>query len=408
MIEIKIPKLGLTMESAVVSEWRFKSGDRVKKDDVVLTIETDKVSFELPSPADGLIHPVTPKGEVCEVEQTIGYLAESPQEYETIIQEHPVSAAGCKEVGDQTVKKMASKEDEKGVPAIVVSERGRVKVSPLARSMALSHGLDLALTRGTGPGGRIVRADILEVLEKGSAQKTQEMEGGESILKEVEESIPVSGVRRVIFDNMYQSMSQSAQLTLHTEVSAEAIIHLRETLGDNETGVSYNAIFMKIAAASLRRHPGMNASVEKDTIKVWKQVHIGIAMEIGGALVVPVVRNPDLKTIRQIDQEIRELIQKARHKSFSPDDLVNGTFTITNLGFEDVDFFTPIIRPPESAILGIGRIAKRPVVRDEEIVPENRISLSLTFDHRIIDGAPAARFLKNIKDSIENPLMLIS
>jgi pyruvate dehydrogenase E2 component (dihydrolipoyllysine-residue acetyltransferase) len=406
MIAIKIPKLGLTMERAVVTGWRFKSGDRVRKDDVLLIIETEKVSFELPSPTDGLIHPVTPKGEICEVEQTIGYLAESPEEYEKIIQDHPAAAAGRQDRTGRTVKETASKSD-RGIPAPAVSERGRVKSSPLARSMAHTHGLDLALIRGTGPGGRVVRADILEVLETGSTQRPSEMERGESILKELEVSIPVSGVRRVIFDNMYHSLSQSAQLTLHTDAGAEAMIHLRETLGDNETSVSYNAILMKITAVSLRRHPGINVSVENDTIKVWKQVHIGIAMETGGALVVPVIRNPDLKPIRQIDQEIRDLIKKARQKRLSPDDLANGTFTISNLGFEDVDFFTPIIRPPESAILGVGRIVRRPVVMDEAIVPENRISLSLTFDHRIIDGAPAARFLKNIKDRIENPLMLI-
>jgi pyruvate dehydrogenase E2 component (dihydrolipoamide acetyltransferase) len=408
MIAIKIPKLGLTMERAIVAEWRFKSGDRVKEEDVLLIIETDKVSFELPSPADGLIHPVTSKGEVCEVGQTVGYLAETPEEYERIILDHPAVATGNQDGTGLTVKRAVSKEDEKGTPAPAVSERKRIKASPLARSMALIHALDLALISGTGPGGRIVRADILEVMEKGTTRRSVEMPAGESILKEAGKSIPVSGVRRVIFDNMHQSLSQSAQLTLHTDAGAEAIIHLRETLGDNGKRVSYNAILMKIVATSLRRHPGINTSVENDTIKVWKQVHIGVAMETGGALVVPVVRNPDLKPIRQIDREIKELILKAQDTTLSPDDLANGTFTISNLGFADVDFFTPIIRPPESAILGVGRIVKRPVVRDEAIVPENRIGLSLTFDHRIIDGAPAARFLKDIKDSIENPLMLIS
>jgi pyruvate/2-oxoglutarate dehydrogenase complex dihydrolipoamide acyltransferase (E2) component len=165
---------------------------------------------------------------------------------------------------------------------------------------------------------------------------------------------------------------------------------------------------VKTAAMALRLHPKINASVGNDTIQVWKQIHIGLAMEANEALIVPVVRTPDLKTIREIDHEIADLIKKLRENRLSTDDLLNGTFTITNLGFADVDFFTPIIRPPESAILGAGRIVKKPVVKNDTVVPEARLALSLTFDHRIIDGAPAARFLKTIKDMIEDPLLLIS
>jgi pyruvate/2-oxoglutarate dehydrogenase complex dihydrolipoamide acyltransferase (E2) component len=159
---------------------------------------------------------------------------------------------------------------------------------------------------------------------------------------------------------------------------------------------------------ALRLHPKINASVEGDNIRVWRQVHIGVAMEANDALIVPVVRNPDIKTIREIDHEILELIQKARENKLSPDDLANGTFTISNLGFADIDFFTPIIRPPESAILGVGRITKKPSVRNDHVIPEARIGLSLTFDHRIIDGAPGARFLKTIKEMVEEPLLMIS
>ena len=148
--------------------------------------------------------------------------------------------------------------------------------------------------------------------------------------------------------------------------------------------------------------------MEGDTIRVWRQIHIGLAMEANKALIVPVVRNPDMKTIREIDREITELVLKTRENKLSPDDLVNGTFTISNLGFADIDYFTPIIRPPESAILGVGRIVKKPGIKDDHVIPEARIGLSLTFDHRIIDGAPAARFLNTIKDMIEDPLVMIS
>jgi pyruvate/2-oxoglutarate dehydrogenase complex dihydrolipoamide acyltransferase (E2) component len=256
-----------------------------------------------------------------------------------------------------------------------------------------------------------VRTDILRALEekaKVAAKRIEELvEPGSGSRKDIRESIPIRGVRKIIFENMFQSLSQSAQLTLHTEASAEALVALRDRLTIDGQKVSFNSILVKTAAMALRLHPKVNASVQNDTIHVWKQIHIGLAMEANQALIVPVVRTPDHKTIRDIDREISELIKKLRENRLSPDDLLNGTFTITNLGFADVDFFTPIIRAPESAILGVGRILKKPVVRNDTLLSEARMALSLTFDHRIIDGAPAARFLKTIKDMIEDPVLMI-
>lgn len=406
MIEITVPKLGLTMEKADLIKWEVNKGDQVKEGDVLFVIETDKVTFEVPSPGDGFILPIVAAGSTCKVEETVAYLAADQAEYEALLKEHP--AAG-REGGDREEKRdeSAVSSPTTDIPATGPGEgKVRIKASPLARAMAGKHNLSLASIQGTGPGGRIVKADILKALEKPESEKPGKMEGA-GIIKEPAEIIPIAGVRKIIFENMYRSLSQSAQLTLHTEADAEPLISLRESLGKSGEGVSYNAILMKIVAGALRIHPGINASVEGDAIKVWRQVHMGVAMEAGGALVVPVVRNPDLKTIRQIDSDIRELIAKARENSLSPDDLVNGTFTISNLGFADVDFFTPILRPPESGILGIGRIVEKPIVKDRQVVPGTRLGLSFTFDHRIIDGAPGARFLKTIKDTIENPLLLI-
>jgi pyruvate/2-oxoglutarate dehydrogenase complex dihydrolipoamide acyltransferase (E2) component len=277
--------------------------------------------------------------------------------------------------------------------------------------MAAEHNLDLSSINGTGPGGRIVRADILRALEekaKVTAKRIEELaEPRPGSRKDIRESIPIRGVRKIIFDNMFQSLSQSAQLTLHTEASAEALVSLRDRLTIDGQKVSFNAILVKTAAMALLLHPKINASVGNDTIQVWKQIHIGLAMEANDALIVPVVRTPDRKTIRDIDRDIAGLIMKLRGNRLSPDDLINGTFTITNLGFADIDFFTPIIRPPESAILGVGRIMKKPIVKKDTLISESRVSLSLTFDHRIVDGAPAARFLKTIKDMIEDPVLMI-
>jgi pyruvate dehydrogenase E2 component (dihydrolipoyllysine-residue acetyltransferase) len=407
MIEIMIPKLGLTMEKAELTKWTVSSGDQVREGEVLFVIETDKVTFEVPSPGDGFIHPIVPEGSTCMVEETVAYLAADRAEYEAVLKGHP--GAGMRDSVRE--KEPAVSDVSRGAVAASGSFSGdrtdRIKASPLARAMAREHRLSLASIPGTGPGGRIVKADILNALERVGRERPGETGAAETILKERAETIPIRGVRKVIFDNMYQSLSRSAQLTLHAEADAEGLISLRKTLVDSGTDVSFNAILMKVAAGALRSHPHMNASVDGDAVTIWKQVHVGIAMEASGVLVVPVVRNPDLKSIRQIDRDIKVLIAKAKGNSLSPDDLVNGTFTLSNLGFAEVDFFTPIIRPPESAVLGAGRIVRKPVVRDDGVVPGSRIGLSLTFDHRIIDGAPAARFLKTVKDTIENPLLLI-
>ena len=410
MIEITIPKLGLTMESAKLVRWEFSSGDEVREGDILLVIETDKVSFEVTSPANGIIHPVAEAGSTCEVEEIVGFLAEDPREYEEIIKEHPPAAMET----PRKVEAVESGEPSRaGTAPSSAGPEGRIKSSPLARSMAAKHGLDLTTISGSGPGGRIVKADIILALEQGTAAPETGVArppdtAEDGVAKEPLESIPIQGVRKVIFDNMYQSLTQSAQLTLHTDASAEAIISLRERIGNDGKKISYNAILMKITAAALRLHPDINVSVDEDTVHVWRQIHIGLAMEANDALIVPVVRNPDLKTISGIDRDITELIHKTRENKVTLDDLANGTFTISNLGFADIDYFTPIIRPPESAILGVGRIVRRPVIKDETVIPQNRIGLSLTFDHRIIDGAPGARFLKTVREMIEDPLLIIS
>jgi pyruvate/2-oxoglutarate dehydrogenase complex dihydrolipoamide acyltransferase (E2) component len=406
MIEITIPKLGLTMESAKVVRWEFQSGEEVKEGDNILVIETDKVTFEVPSPATGILHPIATPGTTCAVEETVGFIAANREEYETLLQKHPSSSADEAE--------WAEAEEARAEPAPPAASPapagGRVKASPLARSMAGAHNLNLAAMRGSGPGGRIVRADILRALEE--TPRPKEARGEEKAAypdqgKDTLESIPITGVRRVIFENMHQSLTQSAQLTLHTEASAEALSALRNRLTRDGQKVSFNAILIKIAAMALRRHPKMNASVEGDTIQVWRQVHIGLAMEANDALIVPVVRSPDRKTIREIDEEVSALVSKTRENRLSLDDLANGTFTITNLGFADIDFFTPIIRPPESAILGVGRLVRKPVIHQDQVVPQVRMGLSLTFDHRIIDGAPAARFLKTVREMVEEPVLMI-
>ena len=400
-IEIQVPKLGLTMEEATLVCWKAAAGEMVKKERIVLVLETDKVTFEMPSPGDGLLHPVAVAGSRIEVSQVVGYLAADPAELEKLAVQHPAAEMAAPQPAAAVVPAAAAAER----PAVA----GRLKASPVARVMAQAHGIDLRLVAGSGPGGRIVRTDMLRAIEKGIiSTKTAPAPptAAEEVLSAVQE-IPIAGVRKVIFKNMHLSLTTQAQLTLHTEASAKALMRLRSRLNTAGATVSYNAILVKVIAQALKQHPLVNATVTGETIKVWRQVHVGVAMDLGKGLLVPKVRNADLKSIREISSDIDRLVEAARAGSLTLDDLTLGTFTLTNLGAWDIDGFTPIVNHPESAILGVGRIVEKPVARNRQVVVEPRLALSLTIDHRIIDGSPGAAFLKTIKDMIEEPSLML-
>jgi pyruvate dehydrogenase E2 component (dihydrolipoamide acetyltransferase) len=405
-IEITVPKLGLTMEEATLVSWKAAAGDMVIKEQIVLVLETDKVTFEMPSPGDGLLHPVAAPGSRIEVSQVVGYLAADKAELAKLAAQHPAAETGAPAAAAAAASRPVA--GAAGQTAAPAAAGGRVKASPVARVMAQAHGIDLGLIAGTGPGGRVVRADVLKAIEKGvpaKAASAPAAAAGE--LLSVVQEIPIAGVRKVIFRNMHLSLATQAQLTLHTEASAAAMMRLRSRLNAAGAKVSYNAVLVKVIAQALKQHPLVNASVEGEVIKVWRQVHVGVAMDLGRGLIVPKVRNAEGKSIREISADIDRLVEAAKAGSLALDDLTLGTFTLTNLGAWDIDDFTPIVNHPESAILGAGRIVEKPVARDGQVVIEPRMALSLSFDHRIIDGAPGAAFLKTIKDMIEEPALML-
>jgi pyruvate/2-oxoglutarate dehydrogenase complex dihydrolipoamide acyltransferase (E2) component len=398
-LEIAVPKLGLTMEEATLVAWKFSAGERVAKEQIVLVLETDKVTFEMPAPGEGLLHPVAAAGSRIEVSQVVGYLAADEAELSQLAARCPAAGTGPEAVAAPAAAPAAVAAEK---PAAASSPGGRVKASPVARAMARAYGVDLGLVAGSGPGGRVVRADLLAAIEKGAPAAA----GGE--LLSVAREIPIAGVRKVIFRNMHLSLATQAQLTLHTEASAEALIRLRERM--NAAGgpkVPYNAILVKVIAQALKQHPLVNAGVEGEVIKVWRQVHVGVAMDVGRGLIVPKVRDAGSKSIREISADIDRLVEGAKAGSLALDDLALGTFTLTNLGVWDIDDFTPIVNHPESAILGVGRIVEKPVARNGQVIVAPCLALSLSFDHRIIDGAPGAAFLKTIKDLVEEPVLML-
>jgi len=397
MIEIRIPKLGLTMENAIVAGWHAADGAPVVSDDLLLTIETDKLTFDVPAPTDGILVHMAAKGAVCAVEEVVGYLAQSRAEYDRLRQppssrQTPAPAAAQAAV---TLRNTAGRKS--GV--------GRIKASPLARAMAAQRGLDLAGIAGTGPDGRIVRADILRSDEPSAAPAdAQARQDHNPVLRR----IPITGARRRIFENMRRSLADTAQFSLHTEADASGVLRLRRQLKDRGLQISYNAMLIKIAAAALQKHRQINVSVgDGNQILVWERINIGLAMHIDDTLVVPVFRSPGALSLRQLNTQINACMRRIKRKCLTPDELSGGTFTITNLGFADVDHFTPILRPPESAVLGIGRIVEKAVVCQGQVVARPQLGLSLTVDHRIIDGAPAARFLHTIKQMVENPAPVV-
>ena len=405
-IEISVPKLGLTMEEATLVGWKAAAGEMVKKEQIVLVLETDKVTFEMPSPGDGLLHPVASPGSRIEVSQVVGYLAADKAELAKLAARHPAAETGGPAAATAAATQPAAA--AAGPPAAPAAGGGRVKASPVARVMAQAHGIDLSLIAGTGPGGRVVRADILKAIEKKvSAKAAPEAGAAAGELLSTAQEIPIAGVRKVIFKNMHLSLATQAQLTLHTEASAEAMMRLRNRLNAAGAKVSYNAVLVKVIAQALKQHPLVNAGVEGEVIKVWRQVHVGVAMDLGRGLIVPKVRNAESKSIREISADIDRLVEAAKAGNLALDDLTLGTFTLTNLGAWDIDDFTPIVNHPESAILGAGRIVEKPVARDGQVVIESRVALSLSFDHRIIDGAPGAAFLKTIKDLVEEPALML-
>jgi pyruvate dehydrogenase E2 component (dihydrolipoamide acetyltransferase) len=449
--KIIMPQGGQHVEEGRLVKWLKAEGDPVKKGEPVCEVETEKVVLEVESPADGvLLKIVVPAGEKVAVFATIGIVGAAgeqvdlsklgPEEKEdkgVDIAEIRKRLAAKTAGGDTAVKasgrakKLAA---EKGIDLTAVQGTGpggriveedvlraaeelakapeevmvgKVKISPVAKKIAEDKGLDVSSLQGTGPMGRIMKEDVLRAAEE-KGKKPAAAAGG---LKQVKETIPIRGVRQVIFDRMHQSLQQSAQLTLTMEVNAAELGRFRkilvDSLKDKNIKISYNAILVKVIARALEAHPKMNASVIKDEIWLWESVNVGVAVDAEQGLIVPVVRDANKKDLLAIQKDIDDKVERSKNKKLVPDDLQGGTFTLTGLGFLDIEAFTPILNPPEVGILGVGKIIEKPVVENGQITVGQRMMLSLTFDHRIIDGADGARFLKTIKSYIETPYLMV-
>jgi pyruvate dehydrogenase E2 component (dihydrolipoamide acetyltransferase) len=453
--EVILPVLGETMDKGRIIKWFAQEGQSVEKGEPLYQIETDKAVLDVEAPASGLLRRVLYETD-----------AEVP-----VLSVVAVIAGPDEDLGKYSATQGASSGVTTVVAAEEVAAHNaeaprhgpkHLFASPRARKIAAEQGVELGLVQGSGPGGRIVERDVLDFARSQVVQKSGPAEfpattptarkaaatvglglgglhgtgpGGRITRADVEaatavrpvrtaavtsqapaipgERLPLTGVRRIIAERMSASSRATARVTLTTEVDASRFVQIRSLLKQQlepQLGfaISYTDILVAVAARALSEHRHVNVRLTDEGIEMLSSINIGVAVDAERGLLVPVVRDADKKGIASLAVGLRELVSRARDGKSMPDDLSGGTFTLTNLGMYDIDAFTPIINLPECAILGVGRIRERPVVCDGEVCVRPMMVLSLSFDHRLVDGAPAARFLQRIKELIEQPFLLLA
>jgi len=371
-----MPRLSLTMKEGTVVQWFKKEGDTVQKGEPLVEVLSEKVTYDVEAPASGVLRKIlASEGVNVSTDEAVGFIAASD---EVITEAEPPTS-----ISPQTVEEAAVASIE--TPAERVEER--VVASPAAKRLAREYGVDLAKVRGSGPEGRIVEKDVKHFI------------GEASIAPRVREIIPLAGIRKTTAERLSFSARNAPHSHIIMEADMTSAAKLHETMQ-----FSYTDILVKAAAKALREHSIVNATLEDGKIKIFEDINVGIAVDIGKGLVVPVVRNADKKSLSEVSSVVKELVEKAREGKLTREDMTGGTFTITNLGMYGVDLFIPIINPPETAILAVGKVTEKPVVVNGQIAIEPIMMLTLAYDHRIVDGAPAARFLQRVKLILESIL----
>ena len=441
-VNVTMPKMGMTMKVGKVSKWYKHEGDSVEKGENLFEVETEKITNKIESPGTGILFQVVvPEGSTVPVGTILAVIAQAGEQPERIEGIH----AG--EVVE--VKAEAGKPPSAEAKTSVVEEK-RILATPSARRVAKELDIDLALVTGTGPDGKIKEGDVLKFHEEGPpapkitplAAEMVKQEGldistitgtgenGKITRQDVERAlaavkvapqeepcpvkvIPFEGIRRVIADNMHASLQNAAQLTAFTEVDVTEMVRFRDLMRaeykkDESVKISYNDIIVMATARVLMSHRIMNSTLVGEEILVHDTVHLGIAVALSEGLIVPKLRNAEKKNLLQIAREVRQLAQKAREGALSVEDVTNGTFTISNVSMLDMDGFTPVLNPPETGILGVGRVIEKPAVFNGEITIRHMMTLSLTFDHRVVDGAPAMTFLKDLARRLAQPTLIMA
>ncbi len=401
--------LSPTMEEGRLVEWKKQAGDSVAVGDVLAEVETDKAVMELVARVGGvLLRHTVEAGSTVPVSAEVAVIGDPAEGGPADGRTGGPSAPP--KVGDDRQAPPPPPPPPRSAPPSAPDER--VKASPLARRIAADRGIDLAAVQGTGPEGRVIARDLERAPSRPpvrpSAPPSERPAEGFT-------DLPLTQIRKTIAKRLAQSIGPIPTFYLTSEVDMERIAEQREALlGDGEKSgraeeprPSFNDIIIKAAAMALRHHPFVNAWWQEDRIRQWHDVHVSMAVAIEEGLITPLIRHADRKSLREIAVESRELARRARERKLAPEEYTGGTFSISNLGMLDIDEFTAVINPPEVAILAVGRIAAKPVECDGQITLRRRLRLTLSCDHRVVDGATGATFLKTLKGMLENPLALV-
>lgn len=425
---IRMPKMSDTMEEGVIAGWLKKVGDEVKSGDILAEVETDKATMELESYDDGfLLHVGVKDGESVPVDGVIAIIGEKSENIDDILKEvsneqnnngavDPKDEEEIVDEDESVEENLEVKEEEEvkntedkieDINIDFSNESDRIKASPLAKKLASEKGVDISMVKGSGDGGRIIKEDI-ENFKHSENIPIKEVKLPEIYSKESYEEIPVSQMRKTISKRLAESKFSAPHFYLTMEIDMDNCIEGRNKINEtSDVKISFNDIIIKAAAVSLRKHPMVNASFLTDKIRVNNHIHIGVAVAVDEGLLVPVIRFADNKSLSHISTEVRNLAGKAKNKELQPSDWEGNTFTISNLGMFGIDEFTAIINPNDACILAVGGIKNTPVVKNGEIVPGNVMKVTLSCDHRIVDGAIGSAFLKTLKELIEDPIKIL-
>jgi len=399
-VEVVMPKLGMAMKEGIISSWNKRVGDKVTKGEPVASINSEKIEMEVEAPSDGVLLDIKVEEEEGVPPGTVICYIGEPNE----------QIAQKKEKETKRLSLSSSKEEVAATVAIEERpiKKNRLKISPVAKKIALASELDIDTIQGSGPGGRITKADVEKELKK---QGEKEDENREEARGE-QTKIPLAGMRKVIAERMQSSLLNSAQLTITMKADVTNLVKLREEAKQSfekrgEEKLSLNDFIVRATVLALGKHREMNSSYDEDGIIYHEGVHVGIAVAIKDGLLVPVVRNAEKLSLVETATTIRKLSSSVRRGEMDGIEMTGSTFTVTNLGTYGVEFFTPILNPPETGILGVGAIEQVPMYKGAELQKCSMLPLSLTFDHRVVDGAPAAEFLQTIRGYLEDPIAIL-
>lgn len=409
---IRMPLLSDTMKEGKIEAWHKKVGDKVKSDDVLADVETDKATMEVIGYAEGtLLYIGVEAGSAAKVNDIIAIVGKEGTDIEPYLQDDGAEETPAS--GSTTEAKAVQHTKQEAKAEASTSDEGRVKASPLAKKLAEDKGIKLSDVQGSGDGGRIIKRDIDNY--KPSAAPAQQKAAAQTFVtapvavgEEGHTDMPVSQMRSVIAKRLGESKFSAPHFYLTMTITMDKAMEARKAINDiSPVKVSFNDLVIKACAMALRQHPFVNSSWMGDKIRQNHHIHIGSAVAIDDGLIVPVIKFADQKSLSQIAEESKALADKARNKKLQPPEFTGNTFTISNLGMMDIDEFTAIINPPDSCILAVGKIAATPVVENGQVVVRQLMKITLSCDHRVVDGAVGSRFLQTLKAHLENPVTML-